>query len=161
MWNFGDRASGAFDYRWSVDDAIISSGQHSGLESGAHAEISLLMQWPGRGSNPAVTFEIDPNDDITELLENNNKLVDWLKGHTIGFYFTPVAYQSLRLSNEPGQTIQSAEHWIHNNVSRLNEMLSEAGVEDRVRSELFLISENQGLVTGQSAEIFHGLVAYN
>ena len=156
VWNFGDRASGAFDYRWSVDDAIISSGQHSGLESGAHAEISLLMQWPGRESNPAVTFEVDPNDNITELLENNNKLVDWLKGHTIGFYFTPVAYQSLRLSNEPGQTIQSAEHWIHNNVSRLNEMLIEAGVEDRVRSELFLISENRDLSRNNPLRYYMG-----
>ena len=145
VWNFGDTASGSFAYRWLSDDIVISSGRHDGLGSGAHAAIPLSIQWPGSESNPTVTFEIDPGNEVAELLENNNTLVDWIKGHTIGFYFTPVAYQTLRLSNEPGQTIQSAEHWIHKNVSRLNELLIEAGVEDRVRSELFFISENKDL----------------
>lgn len=145
VWNFGDTASGAFDYRWLYNGTVVSTGRHDGLESGAHAEVSLSVPWPGSGSNPAVTFEIDPGNSIAELLENNNILVDWIKGHTLGFHFTPVAYQSLRMSNEPGQTIQSPEHWVHNNITRLNELLTDAGLEDRVRTELFLISEDRQL----------------
>ena len=145
VWNFGDTASGPFDYRWSVDGEAVANGSHDGLESGSKAEIQMSMQWPGNDSNPVVTFTIDPDDNVEELLKNNNSLVDWIKGHTIGFYFNPPAYESLTFSNEPGQTIQSPEHWVHSNIYRLNELLAEAGVDDRVRTELFLVSDDRHL----------------
>ena len=144
-WNFGDTASGPFDYRWSVDDEAVANGRHPGLASGSKAEIPMSMRWPGNDSNPVVTFSIDPENNVEELLENNNSLVDWIKGHTIGFYFNPPAYESLTFSNEPGQTIQSPEHWVHSNIYRLNELLAEAGVDDRVRTELFLVSGDRYL----------------
>ena len=144
-WNFGDTASGPFDYRWSIDDEAVANGRHPGLASGSKAEIPMSMRWPGNDSNPVVTFSIDPENNVEELLENNNSLVDWIKGHTIGFYFDPPAYESLTFSNEPGQTIQSPEHWIHSNIYRLNELLAEAGVDDRVRTELFLVSDDRYL----------------
>ena len=103
------------------------------------------MPWPSDDSNPVVTFVIDPEDDVEELLENNNELIDWIKGYTIGFYIGPIAYESLTHSNEPGQTVQSPEHWIHGNIYRLNEMLADAGVDDRVRSELFMVSDDRYL----------------
>ena len=105
----------------------------------------MSMQWHASGSNPAVTFSIDHENHVAELLKNNNELVDWIKGHTIGFYIGPVAYESLAHSNKPGQTIQSPEHWIHSNIYRLNELLAEAGVEDRMRAELFLITDDRYL----------------
>ena len=145
VWNFGDTASGEFDYNWRVDGAVVSSGRHDGLGSGAHAEISLSMPWPSGGSNPVVTFQIDPDNDIGELLEDNNRLVDWIKGYTIGFHFTPEAYESLRLSNEPGESIQAAEHWVHVNMMYLNWLLADAGLEERIRTELFMISEDKDL----------------
>ena len=144
-WNFGDTASGPFDYRWSIDDEAVADGRHPGLASGRKAEIPMSMRWPGNDSNPVVTFSIDPENNVEELLENNNSLVDWIKGHTIGFYFNPPAYESLTFSNEPGQTIQSPEHWVHSNIYRLNELLAEAGVDDRVRTELFLVSDDRHL----------------
>lgn len=150
IWNFGDTASGPFNYRWLLGEIVVSTGRHEGLETGGSAEIPLSMRWPGSGSNPTVTFEIDPDDSVLELLENNNTLVDWIKGYTLGFYFTPVAYESLRLSNEPGQAIQSPEHWIHGNVSRLNELLAEAGLDERVRAELFHISEDRNLASSHN-----------
>ena len=144
-WNFGDTASGAFGYRWLVDGAVVSEGRHVGLASGARAAIPLSMEWPGSGSNPVVTFQIDPSNDIAELLEDNNTLVDWIKGYTIGFHFTPEAYKSLRLSNEPGESIQSAEHWVHANIMYLNQLLADAGLEERIRTELYMISEDREL----------------
>lgn len=148
VWNFGDTASGAFAYRWLYDGAVISTGRHDGLAPGEHAEIPLSISWPSSGSNPTVTFEIDSDNSIAELLENNNTLVDWIKGYTLGFHFSPEAYKSLRLSNEPGQTIQSAEHWVHQHIYLLNSMLVDAGLEDRVRAELFMVSENRALSSG-------------
>ena len=144
-WNFGDTASGPFDYRWSFDGQAVANGHHEGLASGSKAEIPMSMRWPGNDSYPVVTFSIDPENNVEELLENNNSLVDWIKGHTIGFYFDPPGYESLTFSNEPGQTIQSPEHWIHSNIYRLNELLAEAGVDDRVRTELFLVSGDRYL----------------
>ena len=141
VWNFGDTASGPFGYEWTIDDESLGTIHHDGLESGEHAAIVLPMKWPDDDANPAVTFSVDPWDRVDELIEDNNVVVDWLKGYTLGFYFSPVAYESLRLSNQVGRKIQSAEHWVHNNISRLNELLAEAGLEDRVRAELLSITD--------------------
>ena len=147
LWNFGDTASGPFDYRWSIDDEAVANGQSSdGLASGSKAEIPMSMRWPGNDSNPVVTFsDRSRRIMLRNFSKNNNSLVDWIKGHTIGFYFNPPAYESLTFSNEPGQTIQSPEHWVHSNIYRLNELLAEAGVDDRVRTELFLVSDDRYL----------------
>lgn len=83
--------------------------------------------------------------EIDELIEDNNAVVDWMKGYTLGVFFSLEAYESLRLSNEPGRLIQSPEQWVHNNIVRLNEMLAEAGLEDRVRAELFDIADEEFL----------------
>lgn len=130
IWNFGDTASGPFNYRWSIDGEIVETGRRESLDSGDKAEIRMSMRWPGSGSNPVIAFRVDPENEVEELLENNNEHTEWIKGYTIGFYFSPEAYESLTYSNEPGQTIQSPEHRIHSNVHRLNEMLAEVGVED-------------------------------
>ena len=145
VWNFGDAASGPFDYQWRIDGEAAANGRHEGLASSGEAEIPMSMRWPGSDSNPVVTFSIDPENNVEELLENNNSLVDWIKGHTIGFYFDPPAYESLTFSNEPGRTIQSPEHWVHSNIHRLNELLAEAGVDDRVRTELFVVTDDRYL----------------
>ena len=145
VWNFGDTTSGPFDYTWRVDGTIVLSGRHDGLASGAHAAIPFSTQWPGIGSNPLITFKIDPDYDIEELLKYNNVLIDWIKGYTIGLHFTPEAYMSLRLSNEPGESIQSPEYWVQAHIMYLNQLLADAGLEERIRTELFLISEDREL----------------
>ena len=141
VWNFGNWPSGPFDYEWKLNDETLEAGSHEGLESGKYAEFTLMTEWPGEESNPTVTFAVDTQSKIDELVEDNNVVVDWIKGYTLGFYFSPVAYESLRLSNQVGRKIQSAEHWVHNNITRLNELLAEAGLEDRVRAELFYITD--------------------
>ena len=148
VWNFGDTASGPFEYVWSIDGTTTSTGRHDGLESGEYVEVVLSMDWPDGNRNTKVTMSLDPADAIDELLENNNSLDDWVKGFTIGFYFSPVSYKSLSFSNRPGETIQSPEYWVHNNVSRLNELLADAGLEDRVRGELFEVTEDRHLWSG-------------
>ena len=141
VWNFGNGPSGPFDYEWKLNNETLEVGRHGGLESGGHTQFVLYTEWPGEESNPTVTFAVDTPNDIEELIEDNNVVVDWIKGYTLGFYFSPVAYESLRLSNQVGRKIQSAEHWVHNNITRLNELLAEAGLEDRVRAELFFITD--------------------
>jgi len=145
VWNFGNRPSGPFDYEWKLDDETLEAGSHRGLESGKYAEFTLLTEWPDEESNPTVTFAVDSQNEIEELIEDNNAVVDWIKGYTLGFYFSAEAYESLSLSTRVGTKFQSPEHWVHQNIARMNEMFAEYGLQDRVRAELFHIAEDRTL----------------
>ena len=145
VWNFGNRVSGPFDYEWKLNDETMEEGRHGGLESGKYAEFTLSTEWPGDESNPTVTFSVDTQNEIEELIEDNNALVDWIKGYTLGFYFSLEAYESLSLSTRVGRKFQSPEHWVHNNLARMNKMFAEFGLNDRVRAELFHIAEARTL----------------
>ena len=145
VWNFGNMPSGPFDYEWKLNDETLEAGHHEGLESGKYSEFTLLTEWPGDESNPTVTFAVDTQNEIEELIEDNNVVVDWIKGYTLGFYFSAEAYEALSLSTRVGRKFQSPEHWIHGNIARLNQMLAEYGLKDRVRAELFFITEDRYL----------------
>lgn len=145
VWNFGNWPSGTFEYEWKLNDETLEAGRHEGLESGKYSEFTLLTEWPGEESNPTVTFAVDSQNEIEELIENNNVVVDWIKGYTLGFYFSPEAYESLSLSTKVGRKFQSPEHWVHQNIARMNEMFAEYGLSDRVRAELFHIVEARTL----------------
>ena len=145
VWNFGNWPSGPFDYEWKLNDQTLEAGRHGGMESGKYAEFTLLTEWPGDESNPTVTFAVDTQNEIEELIENNNAVVDWIKGYTLGFYFSSEAYEALSLSTRVGTKFQSPEHWIHQNIARMNEMFTEYGLKDRVRAELFFITEDRYL----------------
>ena len=145
VWNFGNWASGPFKYEWKLNDETLESGRHGGLEPGKYTEFTLLTEWPEEKSNPTVTFAVDSQNEIEELIEDNNAVVDWIKGYTLGFYFSPEAYESLSLSTRVGTKFQSPEHWVHRNIARMNEMFAEYGLSDRVRAELFHIAEARTL----------------
>ncbi len=138
--NFGDTPVGEFNYDWKINNRIANTGRHPGLEPGSWDAIPLEISWPDQRDNPTVSITLDSSNEIKEILENNNQLVDWIKGYTIGFYFSPAAYESLIYSNREGETYQSPEHWIHSHIVHLNNMLQMAGLEDRVRAEQFLVS---------------------
>ena len=147
VWNFGDVASGTFDYEWKIDGRPIVKDQHNGLASGDSAEFKFTMPWPDAQSNPVITFTVDPDDEIQELIEDNNFVDDWIKGYTLGIYFSPIVYESLRLSNEEGRTIQSPERWIHDNVEFLNQLFIDADLKDRIRVEQLYITEEEHFIT--------------
>ena len=142
-YNFGDQPSGPFDFEWSADGEMILTDRHDGLAPGEHYTFEINRKWPDNTENPVLTFTLDPYGDVEELLEDNNSVTDWIKGYTLGVYFNQGAYDSLTFSNKPGQTIQSPELWIHDNIDRLNELLAEAGLDDRVRVEEFFIVERR------------------
>ena len=52
VWNFGDTASGPFEYVWSIDGTTTSTGRHDGLESGKYVEVVLSMDWPDGKQKP-------------------------------------------------------------------------------------------------------------
>lgn len=143
--NFGDTAASKFNYTWMMDGEIIEQGSYENLGPGENHQFAIKTVWPDDSRNSLVTFNVDPDNQILELIEDNNVVNDWIKGHTIGIYFSPIAYESLTLSDWYESGIHSPEHWFHNNVERLNDMLAEADVDDRIRTELFLISENREL----------------
>ena len=123
----------------------VKSGDHDGLESGKYAEFTLMMEWPDDESNPTVTFAVDTRNEVEELIEDNNAVDDWIKGYTLGFYFSAEAYESLTLSTRVGRKYHSPEHWVHNNIARMNAMFAEYGLKDRVRAELFYIADDRSL----------------
>ena len=143
VWNLGDAPSGPFGFEWSADGKPIRTDRHDGLAPGEHFAFEISRPWPENAENPVLTFTLDPDGDVEELLEDNNSVTDWIKGYTLGIYFNQGAYDSLTLSNQPGRTIQSPEHWIHDNIDQLNELMAEAGLEDRVRVEEFFIVERR------------------
>ena len=143
--NFGDTDVGEFDYVWRVEDEVLESGIHEGIASAGSAEFTIDYVWPDEDSNPVVTFKVDTENQIDEIFEVNNEVHDWIKGHTIGVYFSEEAYETIRLSTEAIGEFQSVEHWYHNNIDRLNEMLMVAGLDDRVRTELYLVAEERNL----------------
>ena len=140
IWNMGDATSESFEYELKIAD-VVEVGVHAGLGAGARDKLIFDIAWPQVDENPVVTFTLDPKDEIPEILENNNKVIDWIKGYTIGFYFNLEAYESLIRSNREGEAIQSPEHWVHSNILRLNELLEQADLNDRVRVEQFYISD--------------------
>ena len=147
VWNLGDTASGPFEYEWRIGEEPVKSGRHEGIGAGEHIAIVFSMEWPDDAINPVVTLAVDIRDEIVELVEDNNAVADWIKGYTLGLMFSPEAYESLRLSNESGGRIQSAEQWVHDHIALMNELMTEAGVDDRARAELFLITRNgQGYI---------------
>ncbi len=141
VWNFGNWASGSFDYEWKLNDETLEAGRHDGLESGKYAEFKLMTEWPSDESNPTLTFAVDTQNEIEELIEDNNAVIDWIKGYTLGFYFSQEAYESLTRAIRAGKKFESPEHWVHGNIARMNEMFAEYGLQDRVRAELFHIAE--------------------
>ncbi len=143
--NFGDADVGQFDYVWRVEDQVLEAGIYEGLSPGGSAEIAIDYVWPDQDSNPVVTFEVDAENQIDEIFEVNNAVHDWIKGHTIGIYFSDEAYETLRLSSEVKGEFQSPEHWLRNNIDRLNESLIEADVKDRVRIELLFVASERTL----------------
>ena len=143
--NFGDTDSEQFDYSWRFDGEVVETGIHEGIAAGSSAEFTIDYVWPDEISNPVVIFEVDVENQINEIFKVNNEINDWIKGHTLGIYFSEEAYETLKLSAEVEGEIQSPEHWFHNNIDRLNEMLIEAGVKDRVRTELYLVASERTL----------------
>ena len=143
--NFGNAGVGQFDYVWRIEDEVLETGTQEGLVSGGSAEFSIDYVWPDEDENPVVTFEVDTENQIDEVFEINNAVHDWIRGHTLGIYFSEETYESLKLSAEVEGEFQSPEHWFRNNLDRLNELLIEAGVEDRVRTELFYVASERTL----------------
>ena len=143
VWNLGDRPAPAFRYQWLIDNNVTEESEHEGLAVGERVLLKLQYPWPDDSEYPLVTFIVDPSDEISEILEDNNQVNDWIKGSTIGIYFSPTSYESLMLSNESGRSAQSPEHWVHGQADELNRLLKEAGVKERVRLEQFHITEEK------------------
>ena len=89
VWNFGDTASGPFHFEWKRDDTSLKTGFHEGLGSGERAEFTMTLEWPDDTANPTITFAVDTHEQIRELLEDNNAVVDWIKGYTLGVLNCP------------------------------------------------------------------------
>ena len=141
--NFGDVHSPAFTYEWAEDGKTINANVHQGLGAGEWDEIRMSWEWTESGSYPLITFTVDPNNDIEEILEDNNSVDDWIKGLTLGIYFSPTSYESLTLANTPDRHFQSPEQWVHAHATYLNDLLAKAGVSDRIRLEQFYVTDER------------------
>ena len=142
VFNLGDRESGQFVYRWRMEGTLVEEGVHEGLASGGEGEVRLEMAWPSQDSNPWLTLEVALVSGEEEIIGFNNRVVDWIKGYPMGFSFSPDTYDNLRFPKSPGPAVYSPEYWLHAHIEELNRLLAEAGLEDRVRIELFWLSDD-------------------
>ena len=147
VFNLGDRASGQFVYQWQLEGVVLENGVHPGLAPEEEGEVSLKLAWPSEGSNPWVTLDVELVSGEEEIIEFDNRFVDWIKGYPMGFSFSPETYDNLRFPKEPGPKIYSPEFWLHAHIQEMNRLLAEAGAKDRVRIELFWLSNDHHIQT--------------
>ena len=143
--NFGDAPSTPFRYRWDLDGIAIAQGTHAGLAAGERDQLRTQISWPEPHHDPVLILHLDPSNSIAEVIEENNLVTDWITGYPLGFSFTPFAYTNIREPQQPGPLNYSPEYWLHRHVARLNELLAEAGLRDRMRIDTVVVSEDHGI----------------
>ena len=139
--NYGDEPSAPFSYYWTIGSAIVNTGRHEGLQSGEDGQLKIQTEWPE--TNLLVSLVLDPTDEIEEILETNNELREWMTGYTLGIYFLAPSrqtstYEVLTTADPDGISVRSPERWVHDHVGRLNKLLADAGLTDRIRVELLV-----------------------
>ena len=143
--NLGARVSGRFAYRWKSEGTTLTEDTHPSLAPGEEVEIRLKLAWPRANKNPQLELEVELLSQEDEVTDLNNLVVDWIKGHAIGFSFDPIVYENLRTPGAPGPSVYSPEYWLHAHIVELNKLLADAGLEDRVRIDLILLSNDHDI----------------
>jgi hypothetical protein len=160
VFNAGNVEAESFDVVFSVDSSEIT---RKNIDLGAGSTKSMFWTWtPTTAGQATLTFTIDPDDDIEEILENNNQ-------HNI---VVNVTAPGVKLSSETQITIldntqSSATSW---NVSLTNTALIETNasllvdslihVETNVAISWYIgtTQSNHSLEGQESAEITVTLV---
>jgi hypothetical protein len=135
--NKGTVGAGAFSFQWKIDNQIVSTGSANPIPPQGETTQTLKREWQlGRRY---ISFEVDPQNHISETAETNNKIEDATDALTIGFWVEESAYTEIN-SHQNGVGTYSFEDWAQSSIQKMNWMFENSvyphapnGILTRVR----------------------------
>lgn len=148
--NKGTMASDSFAFQWLIDGVEVYSGTHPSLEPGEEGTETVQWEWAHtvvseclQGQH-TVGFVVDPEDEIAETHESNNRLEDRTDALSLVLAVTPELYIALETPVDP-QWPFSAEDWLQKQIAAMNAAFAHSiypsapnGIEERVRLDKIL-----------------------
>lgn len=142
--NKGTVGSGAFSFQWRIDDQVVLNGSANTIPPQGEATQIIFWDWqPGRHY---VSFEVDPQNLISETAETNNKIEDVTDALTIGFWVEETVYDDFN-NIENGAGTYSWEDWAQRIIQKMNWMFEQSvyplapnGILTRVRLDNITIA---------------------
>lgn len=143
--NRGSQATGPFDFKWSIDGTVISSGTAPNLA--ASEMTTLTLGWVWQAGPHTVRLTLDPADSIAEVSEQNNFVEDRTNALGVGFWVEESVYDWFNVhQGELGLGSVSWDDWAQRQLRYWNEMFATAvhpltpqGILERVRLDKVVI----------------------
>jgi hypothetical protein len=148
--NRGGQASGAFNYRWSVDGLNQPLQNNGSLNPGQETTLTFTWQW--QSGDHLIRLTLDPSDQIGEFSKTNNSVEDRTNAITLGVYVDQAFYDFFNANVwKSGWGGNSYDDWIQRHVNLWNQMFAGAvhpltpnGIVDRIRLGKVVVVPNGG-----------------
>jgi hypothetical protein len=141
--NKGTIASGPFAFQWKVDNHIVSAATAQSILP--EGEITQAYNWIWSTGRHYVSFQVDPQNLISETAETNNIITDITDALTLGFGVEQSVYNEFN-NIRNGAGTYSWEDWAQRIVQKMNWMFEQSvyplapqGVLTRVRLDNIMI----------------------
>lgn len=141
--NKGTQGSGNFSFRWLLDGQVIGSGTSTSIA--AQAQKTFSSTWAWQSGRHSITFQVDPQGQVTETAENNNQITDLIDALSVGFWVEQSVYNDFN-SKQNGIGTYSWEDWAQYQISTYNDLLARSqlplaphGVLTRLRLDKIII----------------------
>lgn len=148
--NKGTATTGDVAFRWFLDTAQIKNGTVR-LEAGAVAVEAVNWTWVDGAHR--IRISVDPLNALAETNESNNALEDNTSALSLGIFIAPNAYANLTQPTSP-------EDWVQRQVQRLNLLLQNAGVQERVRIDRLFVA-SRSVTIGEPVADWRSSIADN
>ncbi|MFV2044348.1 MAG: PQQ-binding-like beta-propeller repeat protein [Anaerolineales bacterium] len=142
--NKGTIASGTFDFQWRIDNQIVSTGTAASILP--EGEVTQTYNWVWQSGRHYVSFQIDPQNLISETAETNNIIKDVTDALIIGFWVEESVYDEFN-NIQNGAGTYSWEDWAQRIIQKMNWMFEQSvyplapqGVLTRVRLDNITIA---------------------
>jgi len=138
-------------YRWLLNGEVIETGAIAEIKPYELAYATLQSHWSFDRNE--LSFEIDTDHAVDEVLETNNALTIYTDALTVGFYVEQYVYDYFhRYQSELHTGTNSWDDWAQFQVKYWNTMMANAifpmspnGVLDRIRLDSIAVVPNGSL----------------
>lgn len=143
--NRGNQPTSEFNYLWQLDDVVVAGGSAPSLAPDEMTQLTHTWTWE---SGPhSVALSLDPDNQIAELSEQNNRVIDQTNALAIGFWVEQSVYDWFNENQIAlGLGSVSWDDWAQRQVSYWNEIFAAAihpltpgGIVERVRLDKVVI----------------------
>lgn len=117
--NKGTIGSGGYLFEWRIDNQIVAVGSADSITQ--KGEMIQEFDWEWQPGRHHVSFEVDPQNLISETAETNNKIIDATDALTIGFWVEETVYDDFN-NIENGAGTYSWEDWAQRIIQKMNWM---------------------------------------